>query len=172
MWGHGPDRTFSYPCRTELGPATAADLRPRWFFNTADVVTATPAVVDDTVYVGDWSGRFYALSRADGRPRWTYDTEVHANVYAGQIVSSAAVADVDGEQLVFFGGGKVLYALGADDGRLRWRHELHPGGDRTDPTEIETSPVVVDGMVIFGWDVHNSEAGEPAGVRALDAATG
>jgi outer membrane protein assembly factor BamB len=172
MWGHGPDRTFSYPCRTDLSPSTAGDLERRWFFNAADVVTATPAVVDDTVYVGDWSGRFYALRREDGRPRWTYDTEAHENVYSGQIVSSAAVADVGGERTVFFGGGKTLYALRADDGRLLWRHELNPGGPTTDPTEIETSPVVVDGTVIIGWDVHNSDAGEPAGVLALDAATG
>ena len=88
MWGHGLDRTFSYPCRTDLSPSTVGDLERRWFFNTADVVTSTPAVVDDTVYVGDWSGRFYALRREDGRPRWTYDTEVHDNVYSGQIVSS------------------------------------------------------------------------------------
>jgi outer membrane protein assembly factor BamB len=172
MWGHDVDRSFSYPCRTALSPATAHDLKKRWFFNTADVVTATPAVVDDTVYVGDWSGTFYALRRDDGRPRWTYDTAIHENVYSGQIVSSPAVADVDGERTVFFGGGKTLYALAAGDGHLRWRHELRPDGGSQDPTEIETSPVVVDGMVIVGWDVHNDDGGEPAGVVALDAATG
>ena len=172
MWGHGLDRTFSYPCRTDLSPSTVGDLERRWFFNTADVVTSTPAVVDDTVYVGDWSGRFYALRREDGRPRWTYDTEVHPNVYSGQIVSSPAVADVEGERTVFVAGGKTLYALRADDGQLLWRHELRPDAGGQDPTEFETSPVVVDGLVVLGWDVHNSDAGEPAGVLALDAASG
>ena len=42
MWGHGLDRTFSYPCRTDLSPSTVGDLERRWFFNTADVVTSTP----------------------------------------------------------------------------------------------------------------------------------
>jgi outer membrane protein assembly factor BamB len=98
MWGHGPDRTFSYPCDTALAPGTVGDLEEAWFFNAEDAVTATPAVVDGTVYVGDWSGNFYALDLETGERRWTFRARVHPRVYAGQIVSSAAVADVDGER--------------------------------------------------------------------------
>lgn len=171
-WGQSSDRTFSDPCPTAISPATAPDLRRIWFFNAEDTVTATPAVVDGTVYVGDWSGNFYAVDLADGKQRWRYEAEVHETVYAGQIVSSAAVADVNGTRTVYFGAGKTLYALRARDGSLRWKHELGDPGDDDDPTEIESSPVVVDGLVVFGSDVHNSSDGEPAGVIALDAATG
>ena len=143
--------------RRPSAPPTSPELKLRWFFKADDVVTATPAVVGDSVYVGDWQGRFYALRRADGTVRWKYATKVHPTTYSGQIVSSAAVADVAGEQTVYFGGGKTLYALRARDGKLRWKHELGRPGDGDDPTEIESSPVVVDGMVIFGWDVHNSD---------------
>jgi outer membrane protein assembly factor BamB len=176
MWGYGIDRSFSTPCPTRISPDTAADLRRRWFFNADDVVTATPAVVGDTVYTGDWAGVFYALDRDDGSERWRYETEPHPNVYSGQIVSSPAVADVDGERTVYFGGGKTLYALRARDGSVRWSHELGTRGDPSDPTEIESSPVVVedgdDATVIVGWDVHNSRAGEPAGLVAFDAISG
>jgi len=171
-WGQGNERRFAYPCPTHLSPQTAKDLKQLWFFNARDTVTATPAVVGGTVYVGDWSGNFYAIDLNTGRPRWTYQAHVHGTVYAGQIVSSAAVADVKGARTVFFGGGKTLYALRADDGKLRWKHEVGRPGDDKDPSEIESSPVVADRMVIFGTDVHNSGAGEPAGVTALDAATG
>jgi polyvinyl alcohol dehydrogenase (cytochrome) len=171
MWGRELARTFSTDC-SGLSPANVSNLHRIWFFNTRDVVTATPAVVDGTVYVGDWSGRFYALRARDGRARWVRNTTPHPNVYAGQIVSSAAVATVHGVPTVYFGGGKTLYALRASDGSVRWKHELHPAGGSRDPTEIESSPVVVDGLVITGWDVHNSPAGQPAGVLALDAATG
>jgi polyvinyl alcohol dehydrogenase (cytochrome) len=171
-WGHGVDRSFSYPCETEISPQTAGDLRRIWFFNAKDTVTATPAVVDGTVFVGDWSGNFYALRLANGKPRWTRKIEPHGQVYAGQIVSSAAVADVDGVRTVYFGGGKTLYALRARDGKTRWAFETGRPGDRDDPTEIESSPVIVDGLVLFGTDVHNSRDGEPAGVYALDAASG
>ncbi|MGH9026634.1 MAG: PQQ-binding-like beta-propeller repeat protein [Acidimicrobiia bacterium] len=176
MWGYGIERSFSTTCSTGINPRTAGDLRRRWFFNAEDVVTATPAVVGDTVYTGDWAGVFYALDREDGTERWRYETEPHANVYSGQIVSSPAVADISGERTVYFGGGKTLYALRAKDGSVRWSHELGTEGDPSDPTEIESSPVVVedggDATVIVGWDVHNSRAGEPAGVVALDATNG
>jgi polyvinyl alcohol dehydrogenase (cytochrome) len=172
MWGHAPGRTFSYPCETAISPGTADDLEEAWFFNAEDAVTATPAVVDGTVYVGDWSGNFYALDLETGEPRWTFRARVHPRVYAGQIVSSAAVADVGGERTVYFGAGNALYALGAGDGALRWQHRLAPPGDEEDPREIESSPVVADGMVIFGSDVHNADDGTPAAVLALDAATG
>jgi outer membrane protein assembly factor BamB len=172
MWGQGIDRTFSYPCETAVAPDTVEQLQQAWFFTTDDAVTATPAVVDGTAYVGDWSGRFYAVDVETGELVWSYRTEVHPTVYAGQIVSSAAVADAGGRRVVYFGGGKTLYALDAADGDVVWTRELGRGGDDSDPTEIESSPVVVEGLVIFGTDVHNSPAGEPAGVVALDAETG
>jgi polyvinyl alcohol dehydrogenase (cytochrome) len=171
MWGRDRARSFSTDCTT-LNTANASDLRRIWFFNTHDVVTATPAVVGNTVYVGDWSGRFYALRRSDGTRRWVRKTKVHPRVYAGQIVSSAAVARVGGQRTVFFGGGKTMYALRTSDGSIRWSRELGRKGDGNDPTEIESSPLVVGNTVIVGWDVHNSPAGEEAGVLALDARTG
>jgi polyvinyl alcohol dehydrogenase (cytochrome) len=134
-------------------------LRLRWFFNTRDVVTATPAVVDGTVYVGDWSGRFYALRARDGKTRWTFTAKPERLVYSGQIVASAAVAVVGGVRTVFFASGKTMYALRASDGTERWRHTMGRKGAADDPTEIESSPVVAGGLVIFGFDVHNSGKG-------------
>lgn len=171
MLGHGPDRTFSYPCETDLSPETVGDLEQRWFFNTGDVVTATPAVVDGTVYVGDWAGTFYAIDQATGEEIWTFEADLHETVYAGQIVTGAAVADADGRRLVYFGGGKTMYALDAETGDEVWRHELGEPGNTAEPTEIESSPVVVDGRVIFGYDAHD-RPGYASGVVALDAATG
>jgi polyvinyl alcohol dehydrogenase (cytochrome) len=171
MWGRDIDRSFATSC-TRLAPSNAAELHRIWFFNTHDVVTATPAVSDGTVYVGDWSGRFYAIDVRTGARRWVRRTKPHPDVYAGQIVSSAAVRTVTGTRTVYFGGGKTLYALRASDGSVRWKHELNPRGAAGDPTEIESSPAVVGGLVVVGWDVHNSPRGAPAGVLALDATTG
>lgn len=172
MWGQRIERPFASPCPTEISPQTAKDLKQIWFYNAKDTVTATPAVVDGIAYVGDWSGNFYAIDLETGKRRWTYQAHVHGQVYAGQIVSSAAVADVKGVRTVFFAGGKTMYALRADDGSERWKHEVGRRGDDNDPSEIESSPVVADGLVVFGTDVHNSGKGEPAAVIAVDAATG
>jgi polyvinyl alcohol dehydrogenase (cytochrome) len=171
MFGHGVDRTFAYPCDSAIDAASAPRLAREWFVNTRDVVTATPAIADGTVYTGDWSGRFYALALADGAERWTFDARIHPRVYSGQIVASPAVADVDDERLVFFAAGKTVYALDAATGDARWDHELGDPGNGEDATEIQSSPVVVDGMVIVGFDGHD-EPGVAAGLLALDAATG
>ena len=172
MWGYSVERRFATECDSEISPRTVERLRLRWFFNTRDVVTATPALVDGTIYVGDWSGRFYALRARDGKPRWTFQAKPQPLVYAGQIVASAAVADVRGVRTVFVPSGRTMYALRASDGHELWRHALGKRGDPSDPTEIESSPVVAAGKVIFGWDVHNSGKGYPAGLIALDARTG
>ena len=171
-WGRTVERSFSSDCDTEISPATVGGLRQDWFFTTDDAVTATPAVVDGTVYVGDWSGRFYAIDLDTGELDWSFTAEPHPPVYAGQIVGSATVADVGGTRTVYVPSGETLYALRADDGEVRWQRALgRPEGD-DDPTEIESSPAVAEGLVIVGTDVHNSPVGTAAGVVALDASTG
>lgn len=173
MWGYSHERTFTTPCDTAIDAASAGRLVLDWFHDTADVVTASPAVVDGAVYVGDWSGRFYAIDLRTGRELWTYDTEIHPTVYSGQIVSSAAVTDVrtSSDQLVVFGAGRSVYALDAANGALRWRHDVNPDGSRDDPSEVQSSPVIVEDLVLFGFDGHDS-AGVRAGVVALDLFTG
>src|SRR4051812_20483700 len=172
MWGYAPTRTFATRCDSDISPTSVKRLRLRWFFNAHDVVTATPALAHGSLYVGDWSGRIYALRASDGRQRWVYKAKVSPNVYSGQVVGSAAVAMVGGVRTVFVPAGKTMYALRASDGAVRWHRELGRRNDPKDTTEIESSPVVVDGKVIFGFDVHNSSSGDPSGLVALDARTG
>ena len=93
MWGYSIDRPFATRCASAISATTVKRLRLRWFFNSRDVVTATPAVAHGSVYVGDWSGRFYALRAHDGKPRWTFTAPPEQLVYSGQIVGSAAVRD-------------------------------------------------------------------------------
>ena len=59
-YGHDAQHTFHG--RTTLTAATVKRLKVAWFFPTGDAVTATPTVVDGTVYVGSWDGYFYALN--------------------------------------------------------------------------------------------------------------
>jgi len=170
MLGHNLARTGAYPCDTDLSPETAGDLELAWFFNTHDVVTATPAVVDGVAYVGDWSGRFYAIDAERGEAMWTFEAATEPNVYAGNIVASAAVTELDGEQLVVFASGRTLYALDATTGEVRWDHAVGTS-DPADFTEIESSPAVANGKVFVGVDVHN-RPDQRAGLLAVDLTTG
>jgi len=93
----------------------------------------TPAVDGDRLYVGDLSGTFYALSRADGSVVWTSDRE-------GALSDSSAYHH-DGTVYVGSGGGNV-YAFEAESGEERWTYES--------PSAVTSSPVVADDTVYVG----------------------
>lgn len=186
-YGHDPGRSFAQsPGCSAVSPLTAPTLRVKWVFPTPDSVTASPAVVGDTVYVGSWDGTFYALPTdpppGPVSPRWTFVIDDTNDVAFGRIVSSAAVVDAAGTRVVLFGGGATLYALRAADGTLLAKQCLDPRTE-TDPprrcrgsehdVEIESSPAVVpapdgDGwFVVVGTDVHNARNVGRTGVVAL-----
>ena len=60
-YGHDAQHTFAG--RTTLTKATAPTLKVAWFFRTSDAVTATPTVVNGTVYVGSWARTIANLDR-------------------------------------------------------------------------------------------------------------
>ncbi|MCX7619354.1 MAG: PQQ-binding-like beta-propeller repeat protein [Acidimicrobiales bacterium] len=170
MAGRTPERHYATACPSRISSTTADQLQPEWFFNTNDVVSASPVVVDDTIYIGDWSGRFYAIDADDASVRWSFQAEVNPYVYAGQITASAVVGGDLTDRSVYFASGDHVYALDADDGTVRWKRTVgvEDGGE---PTEIEGAPLLVDGKLIVGIDVHNNP-NYRAGVAAFDAATG
>lgn len=182
MYGHDAARTGTSSCPTAPSPGTVGGLLPRWALHTADVVTATPTIVDGVAYVGDWSGRFYALDVKTGTQRWAAtlglhrsgkDADRHHGAY-GVITSSAAVTDVGGRRVVLVGAGDSLYAL--DNGRVLWRTDLDPRHP-TNSGEIESSPVVWSGapggpVVFVGSDANQDSGYTGEGMWALSVATG
>jgi polyvinyl alcohol dehydrogenase (cytochrome) len=156
-----------------LTESTAKTLRKAWFFPTADAVTATPTVVDGTVYVGSWDDYFYALDLETGKLEWKVrlNSQNAVKPYPGEkvrdtssdgglVTSSAWFEPGTGSRppLVIFGGGYTLYALDAVDGAVYWEHDYtgrpnQPPNPNADGTRIFSSPVVADGNVIFGIDV-------------------
>jgi polyvinyl alcohol dehydrogenase (cytochrome) len=170
---YGHDAQHTGHGRTTLTQKSASTLKVAWYFQTGDAVTATPTVVDGTVYVGSWDDYFYALDLGTGAVRWKYRlSDQNAVVpYPGQhprtvtsdgglVTSSAWYQAGDGARpdLVIFGGGYTLYALNASTGALYWRHDYTGRPDKApdpnhDGTRIFSSPVVVGDKVLFGVDV-------------------
>ncbi len=188
-YGHDAQHTFHG--RTTLTEATASSLEVAWYFPTADAVTATPTVVNGTVYVGSWDDWFYALDLETGRVRWKFRLSAQNAVtpYPGQhprdvtsdgglVTSSAWYQTGAGKRpdLVIFGGGYTLYALNAATGALYWRHDYtgrpdQPAHPDTDGTRIFSSPVVVGNKVLFGVDVDGAR-GHRGYAAAADLDTG
>lgn len=188
-FGHDAQHTFSG--RTTLTASSVRHLRKAWFFPTGDVVSATPTVVDGTVYVGSWDDYFYAVDLSNGHLRWKYHlSDQHAvTPYPGEnprdigsdggLVTSSAWFEPasDGRPaLVIFGGGYTLYALVASTGALYWRHDYTgypdsaPSPD-TDGARILSSPVVAGGLVLFGVDA-DGEKGSRGYIVAANLDTG
>ena len=166
--------------QTSLTPASVTTLAPAWEFPTGDAVTATPTVVDGTVYAGSWDGWFYAVDLETGALRWKYQLQAQDAVtpYPGQnprditsdgglVTSSAWYQPGPGNgsghgtgappDLVIFAGGYTLYALNARTGTLFWKHDYTgrpqlPPDPNQDGTRIFSSPVVVGHTVMFGVD--------------------
>lgn len=178
MYGGGLDRTFSREhCDSAISRLTVATLVPAWTKKTPATVTASPVVADGRVFVGAWDGVMRAYDAGTGNVEWEYQTAAAGGAAFGPIVSSAAVTEVSGRDLVIFGSGPILYALDAADGSLVWSRAYNRGLPvATTPVEIESSPAVHDGVVYVGLNTHNKSVtqtgGEPGALLALDAATG
>lgn len=106
-------------------------LQPLWPepFRTGGKIWSTPAVVGDTVYVGSFDNKLYALDAADGAEKWQFPTD-------GVIVATPVV-----------GGGTVyaasfdrsLYAIDAATGQLKWQFEAR--------RPFWASPLLYDGLI-------------------------
>lgn len=110
-------------------------------------IRSSPTLDADTLYIGDRGDRLHAIDRESGETKWTneFDTWVDASPFV-----------TDGSVYIGMDPGG-LYALDAESGEEQWVF--------TEPEDarIETSPVVVDG-VVYGKAVD--------GVYAIDQATG
>src|SRR6185369_3260818 len=117
---HQPD--LQRPDRARLDERRHA--REAWFFSTGDAVTASPTVVNGTLYVGSWDGKFYAVDAVTGAERWHFTIDAQLAIHpqpgnrqpgdltsdGGVITSSAYFLPAAGARpdLVIFGGGYTL----------------------------------------------------------------
>jgi outer membrane protein assembly factor BamB len=74
-----------------------------------NILTSSPGVLGNRVYVGDADGKFYCLDRADGHVIWTFETE-------GQITAAPNFA---GDSVLIPAHDSTLYCLDKD-GKKVW----------------------------------------------------
>lgn len=190
MYQHDATRTAvadACPLRA-ITPSNVAALAPKWFVPTLAAVTASPTVVDGTLYVGDGSGKFYALDAATGKSKWTAPFNVRNNtthidrhsISYGWIVSSAAygINPENGRPNLYVGGGGTVYAIDAATGAAAWAQDTDPERP-TSPAEVESSPLLYQPpgvnsrlQVIVGNDVNEASGQNTNGLMAFDAGTG
>ena len=115
--------------------SNAATLKLKFKFSVGANITAAPAVatVNGTsmVFFGDWNGTFHALNAVTGAQVWSFQIDpisgcTQAPPFSCKVIgSSAAVATVNSQQLVYFGAHNgFLYALNPATGAVVWKTQL------------------------------------------------
>jgi polyvinyl alcohol dehydrogenase (cytochrome) len=122
------------------------ELEVKWVFTTGGDVSATPAVVGDTVYFPDWAGNLYAVDKWTGQERWKASIAAATGVSGDKARATPAIAGdklIIGTQGPFGGGGKIL-AFNKDNGALVWSTTLD-----THPAAVITQSATVFGNRVF-----------------------
>jgi outer membrane protein assembly factor BamB len=107
--------------------------RERWRVAAGDMMTATPALYEDTVIYAAFDGKVRAVSATDGEPRWTYDAKL---AVPGDVV-------VAGDRVLVGSRSYDLIALDAATGKELWKRYYWFSW-------IESPPVVFDGVIYTG----------------------
>ncbi|GAB5452423.1 MAG: hypothetical protein Hals2KO_27510 [Halioglobus sp.] len=188
----GPARQFFNPAPSLLTPESASTLVEKWRFRTNAVVTASPTIapvlmpdlsVLRMVFTVSWDGYFYALNFNTGAEIWRFAWEDQPGA-SFPAAGSATVADINGERLVLFAAGQIVYGLSAATGEERWRFSAGTGcrdaqtgeppglcGFSGERNQVESTPIVVGHTAYFGMDVNDVATGK-GGFYAVDATDG
>ena len=195
-------RSGSQPFASELSdPKAAQKLGVKWVFTSTDsgYFNSSPIVVNNTVFIGNSAGHFYALEEDSGTLKWQYpvppDPPLTAPPSAPKktsygIQSSAAYWDRDEDGVVIFGaqdptlepklGSARLYALNAKTGALIWKSDPVATINGTNNTLQElheriknSSPLVFNNHVYVGIsDAYYDRPLQNGRVVAVDLHTG
>ncbi|GAB3264774.1 PQQ-binding-like beta-propeller repeat protein [Nocardioides dilutus] len=135
------------------------ELEVKWQFTTGGDVSATPAVVGDTVYFPDRAGYLYAVDKWTGQQRWRSTIAAASGVPGDYARATPAVSGnkvIIGTQGPFGGGGKVL-AFDKDTGALLWA------------TTLDTHPaaIITQSATIFGNRVYVGTSSQEEGFAAI-----
>ena len=165
MIGHDPSDTRSQPFERSIRPENVGQLAVKWVATTTGDVSATPAVVDDAVYFGDFGGTLWKLNADTGDVIWSHVVSDYTGIPGDLTRTSPSLA---GHTLLIGDlSAPNMMGIDAKTGDLRWMTPLDP-----DPRAIITGSPVLAGDTIY---VGTSQAGVstyPGALVALEAQTG
>jgi len=134
----------------KLGPDNVGNLAVKWILDTVGNVSATPAVVDGSVYVTDWGtneagGYIYKIDATDGSIIWRHQiSEFTENPNS---VSRNTPA-VQGNFVVFGDQAPpaTVIAIDTQYGNLIWKTII----DEQFLSSVTQSPVIYQGKIFVG----------------------
>ncbi|HLZ71828.1 MAG TPA: PQQ-binding-like beta-propeller repeat protein [Dehalococcoidia bacterium] len=125
----------------EFPPAADTNLPVAYRQTKLNGIYGTPAVSGETVIVGAYNGKVYALKLADGTPIWPKPVDTGESI-VGNVAIDNGVAYVGNS-------AGQLYAIKVADGSLAWNKPFK-AGDR-----IWSAPVIDNGVIyVTSMDRH------------------
>ena len=116
-----------------------------WRQSIGSPARSAPTVAEGKLFVPTLSGKLLALSAADGKPVWSFESAGAATTVLGL----PAPAYADGIVVAGFGSGELV-ALRAASGAVSWSDSLASAGGRNSLADLSTirgRPVIRDGRV-------------------------
>ena len=99
-----------------------------WGFQKShETFVGTPAVADDTVYIGSSSGTLFALEESSGTLRWQFKADSSLTTSPSVSGKTVFVGDEDG----------ILYAIDTLSGQLEWKFSVDGS--------LSSTPVIANG---------------------------
>lgn len=175
----GQNNSDTHNAATEnvINPGNVGNLAPKWTFNTAGDISATPTVADGALYLPDWGGDLWSINAQTGQVNWFNTIESYDGIPGDMSRTSPAYSDGDlfigtgGNTITAFAGAYVV-SIDARTGKELWKTQVD-----NDPAAIVTgSPTVDNGVVYVGTSSKAEAVDQPptfrGSIEALDALTG
>jgi polyvinyl alcohol dehydrogenase (cytochrome) len=132
--GYDPANSRHQTLESGIGPTNASDLAELWRADGLTGVTSTPAVWEETVYVGTWAGAARAIDARTGALVWERQLTPGPGPI-GMVDDSPLVT----EDRVYLGDARgFLHALDRRTGAVLWSRQL----DAHPLTRIFSSPAL------------------------------
>ena len=112
-----------------LSPLNVTQLSSKWVFSAGGELSATPAVVDKTVYMPDWGGNLFKIDAQTGKQIWANSIASYINDPSiPKAVSRTSPALKGNKVIIGSQEGAFLIAVDKDTGKLIWKTKLddHP----------------------------------------------
>jgi outer membrane protein assembly factor BamB/predicted phosphohydrolase len=122
------------------------NVKIKWQFNSGYTIGSSACVKNNSLFVGDASGKFYSIDVRDGNVNWTYTT-------SGAIYSTTAV---EKNYVVFGSTDSSIYCLNSDNGELFWEFKTQAA--------VLASPIISNNIIYIG--------GSDRKFRAIDLTSG
>lgn len=160
--GRAGENWTQFRLNAASNPVLPGTLSTSWSFESGFQISASPAVADNAVYLGNNAGRFFALDARDGRLLWS--RQMRSSMKSQPLVWNDLVIAGEGDEVgtvirgvVHLGSGEnALVAFERATGRIRWRALLQGSG--------MSAPAIVAGTL-----VHADSDGNVVGI---DPSTG